>query len=354
MKRRHGQRGQVFPIWTFGTLTMLSLLAFSVNYGNSLYWQLRAQNAADAAAQGAVSVQATHWNAMLSDLHAASIEEYRIRYLLRDLAMVSSSNGPADTSCTPSGTTSCATVYASLRGQFLAAANRYTQDVQLLDTLAQPTTANDLAAVRQAVANFQTNCAGNSGGDCGFSYSVINPGVRTTNLENVISDCCGLTVGGGLASPAGMNLSLRPIQIEVVACANVQPFFPSALSWVKAPAYVAIGRAAATTIMATQEFMETGAITNPLTGQPFQPVEYPESPGNAPTSGLNDASLRIEYGGNINSTNGNKGNPSVSDGNSGFVGTLGNQALDAYAGWWTAISMPPYSGLIGPSQYTCK
>ena len=57
MLNAHAQRGQTFPVWVFGTLTVLTLLGFSVNYGNSLYWQLRAQNAADAAAQGAHAAQ---------------------------------------------------------------------------------------------------------------------------------------------------------------------------------------------------------------------------------------------------------------------------------------------------------
>ncbi len=352
---KHGQRGQTLPIWTFGTLTTLALLAFSVNYGNSLYWQLRAQNAADAAAQGALSIQATHWNALLSDLHAAAVEEYRLRFLLRDLAVVSSSNAAADTGCTTgSGPTSCQTIYQNLSQQFTAAANRYTSDVKLIDSLDTPTYASDVAAVKQTVANFQTNCASTSGGDCAFSYSVVNPQPRTLALHDVFSDCCGSTVGGGSTSPAALNQNLVPLQIEVIACATVKPLFPTILSWSASPNFIAIGRAAATTIMATQEFMESGGIVNPLSSKPFQPAEFPESSGDTPLFSNNDPNLRIDFGGNIDAPYGNNGNPQTSSPNGSFGGTLGNQAMDTYVGWWTTVSIPPYSGTLTEAQYTCK
>jgi hypothetical protein len=357
------QRGQTFPVWVFGTLTVLTLLGFSVNYGNSLYWQLRAQNAADAAAQGALSIQATRWNAMLSDLHAATVEEYRLRYLVRDLALMSSTAAPANTSCSTSapGPTNCSTIYANLVAQYVAAANRYTRDVQTMEALSAPTFTTDENDIKTAVANLQSNCSANSGGDCGFDYTVINPTTRTTALSDVKSDCCGSTVGGGLVSPAGLNTSLNPMQIEVITCADVKPLFPSALSWVTAPTYTAIGRAAATTVMATQEFMELGAMVNPASGNVFQPTEFPESGrtgiGTGPVETAdNDQYLRIDYGGNQTCAYGNCGDPSAvtNPAQGAYEGILSNEALDIYTGWWTTIATAPYSGAVSSGQYACK
>jgi hypothetical protein len=358
-----GQRGQTFPVWVFGTLTVLTLLGFSVNYGNSLYWQLRAQNAADAAAQGALSIQATRWNAMLSDLHAATVEEYRLRYLARDLALMSSTNAYKITYCAlnGSGPGSCRRIYSNLVSQYLAASNRYTEDVQTMQALSTPTFATDQSDVQAAVASLQRNCARDSGGDCAFDYSVISPQPRTTALADVLSDCCGDTVGGGLPSPGALNTALDPMKIEVVACANIKPLFPSALSWVTAPTFTAIGRAAATTIMATQEFMELGAMVNPVSGKVFQPPEFPEAAatgaGGGPTETTdNDQYLRIDYGGNANCTYGNCGNPAtvVAPAQGVYQGTIENQGLDVYTGWWTTVAVEPYSGTLASGQYACK
>ena len=357
------KRGQTFPVWVFGTLTVLTLLAFSVNYGNAIYWQLRAQNAADAAAQGAMSVQATRWNAMLGDLHAAAVEEYRLRYIARDLDVITAPNAALVTGCATSGggPLSCATIYQNLVSQYVAAANRYTSDVQLMQALSTPTFGGDVADIQAAVANFQTNCSSNNGGDCAFNYTVVNPRPRLTALNDVISDCCGDTVGGGLVAPASLNQALQPIEIEVVACAKVKPLFPSALSWVAAPTFTAIGRAASTTIMATQEFMEMGAVVNPVSSTVFQPSEYPESApigtGGGPVNGANnDAPLRIDYGGNVTCPLGNCGNPQrvVNPGNGIFNGVIHNQAMDIYTGWWTSIPIAPYSGPLNAGQFTCK
>ncbi len=89
----NAQRGQTFPVWAMGSLSLLVLVACVVNYGNMLVWQFRAQNAADAAARGMLSAQTSQWNQTMSLLHAAAVEEYRIRYILRDLDEVANNEG---------------------------------------------------------------------------------------------------------------------------------------------------------------------------------------------------------------------------------------------------------------------
>jgi Flp pilus assembly protein TadG len=361
MLKMYAQRGQTVPVWAFGTLTLLTLLAFAVNYGNAVYWQIRAQNAADAVAQGLVSIQATRLNAMLADLHAATVEEYRLRYLARDIAIVSTPQAGGDYAaetgnCTSSTVPSCATMYADLVAQFIAASNRYTSDVQMMESLSAPL-ANDVGDIDGQLSTLTGTCSGPSGVDCGFDYQTLgNAQTRTAALEDVYSDCCGLTVGGGSTGPGEINSSLLPLEVEVVACAKVPPLFPSALSWIAAPTFTAVGRAAATNVMATQEFMELGGVVNPVTGKPFQPAEFPENNGSPADSSNDDPYLRIDYGGNIDKPYGNSGNPQVVTNQKlgAYAGVIANQSVDIYTGWWTSVAIPPYSGSVSQSSLSCK
>src|SRR5665213_2051837 len=56
-----------------------------MQYGEVLRWQIRAQNAADAAASASLSAQTQTWIQQLALLYAASVEEWRIRHLLSGL-----------------------------------------------------------------------------------------------------------------------------------------------------------------------------------------------------------------------------------------------------------------------------
>ena len=75
-------RGQTLPIWALGIAAALVLAFAALQYGEVLRWQVRAQNAADAAATAALSVQTQTWNQQLALVYAAAVEEWRIRNLL--------------------------------------------------------------------------------------------------------------------------------------------------------------------------------------------------------------------------------------------------------------------------------
>src|SRR5438270_8732 len=79
--RLERQRGQTMPFWVVGVLIVLTLLFFVANYGASIIWQIRAQNAADSAASTALTVQANLWNEENTILYSASLDEYRLRAL---------------------------------------------------------------------------------------------------------------------------------------------------------------------------------------------------------------------------------------------------------------------------------
>jgi hypothetical protein len=346
VNRYHYQRGQTLPVWAFGTLTVLLLLAFSLSYGNMLRWQLRAQNAADSAARGLLSIQATQWNEMESTLQASAVEEYRIRAILQAMLLTVHGNG----GCMPVGLgpASCDQIYASERAQYLNSVARYTNDVTILHRLVQPTFANQVSAVQNALAIYQKNCGLPNGGDCAFDYTLVAAQPRADKyLEDVWADCCDFTVGGGTVANPALTSNFWPMEIEVVACAKVPSLFPAFFSF-NAPTYDAIGRAAATTLMATQEFMYPGTIVNPQTGQPFQPVEHPESftNSNVLAGGPNpDLWYQVDFG----------GNPATSNGKATFTYNPGNTGLMTAVGWWSSIPINPFSGtLIAGTNFQCK
>ncbi len=156
-------RGQTLPIWAMGIATALVLGFGAMQYGEVLRWQVRAQNAADAAASAALSGQTQTWNEQLSLVYAAGVEEWRIRSLLTGL-QAAAYNDPG---CQPN----CAAVYSSLRNEYMRAVNRYTTDVQLVNRTSQYTFAQAASDAQALVSQLQTNCGQANGGDCGFSYS---------------------------------------------------------------------------------------------------------------------------------------------------------------------------------------
>ncbi len=349
--RHHAQRGQTFPIWAFGTLTVLTMTALALSYGQMVTWQMRAMNAADAAAKGMLSVQTTQWNETEATLHAAAIEEYRLRVTMNDLLEVIHGDGGCSASTAPS----CATLYANLRQNYLDSLQRYTNDVMIIGRASNPTWTNQVSLIQSALAQYQTNCGTTSGGDCGFDYTLVEITPRpTTYLEDVYADCCNMVVGGG--TQGNPKLDLTPMEIEIVACANVTPWIPTLWNWSGTSTQV-VGRAAATSIMDTQEFMWAGSLVDPASASSavFQQSEYPES-SNDQTTGFANSDLyyRIDFGGNPNDTL-NAGDPSTSNGVGGYTYTATHSGLYVAAGWWTAMPIQPFAGpLTSGVNYSCK
>lgn len=348
----NGQRGQSIPIWAFGTLASLVLLAMALNYGSTLRWQIRAQNAADAAARGMLAVQTSQWNETIAATHAAAIEEYRLRNIMNDLLEVIQGSGGCDSKSGDSGPTTCSAMYTSLRQQYLDGLQRYTNDILVLNRVSYPSQSEQVSQITAALQLYQQNCGKVSGGDCAFNYSLVAYGPRQDSyVENVYADCCAFAVGGNTIGNPKPDLS--PLKLEVVACANVQPAFPSFFQFAP-PRYQAIGRAAATSIMGTQEFMYVGSLIDPVTSEVFQGAEYPESSTGTPVFSGDDVNYRIDYGGNPNNPD-NFGNPAISDGKWGFTYTPQNAGILAATGWWESMAIKPFAGqLTNGVQYTCK
>ncbi len=348
---RNRERGQTMPIWAFGMLTVLSLLALSYNYGNVIMWQMRAQNAADAAAQGMLTVQTSQWNETVATLHATAVEEYRIRFIVNDILQVVHGTG----GCYQNNSfATCDTMYQNLRQAYFDATTRYSNDILMLERVSAPGYPEQIAAMKQLLSGYQANCGKTNGGDCAFSYALVHPEARANDfLEDVYSDSCCFTVGGG--SRAAPTENMTPMQLEVMTCAKVPAPFPRIFNFNAAPTTV-IGRAAATSIMATQEFMYAGSIENNLTGNAvFQPAEYPESATNRPVLSGNDRNYRIDFGGNPNNSD-NVGSPLTAFNFGLFVGgAQRDQGMLVATGWWTSLGIKPLPYAVAEgTDFTCK
>lgn len=352
----HAQRGQTLPVWTFGTLAVLLLLFYMLDYTNAIRWQMRAQNAADAAAAGALSVQATEWNQMLINLHASAVEEFRLRRTLDAMLLTLNGKGGCTNRSIPyplaTSATDCAVIYENLRNNFLASYARYTNDVLQQQAVAPLSSSAQLAEMKNVIQQYQNNCSSTgsnvpNGGDCSFQYTLARSKLRrNAYLEDVKMDAAAMLVGGHTGGNPKDDFT--PYEIEVVTCANVQPMIPHFFS-LNAGTFRAVGRSAATSIQVTQEWLDPGHYTNPGTGKLFQPTEYPENGTTLASSVFGGSSYdwySVEFG----------GNPAQAFPKSeAYVVNVNNDEFSLWTGWWASIPIHPFSGQLAyPSDYSCK
>ncbi len=337
MLSRHAQRGQVLPLWAFGMMSLLAMCFFLFQYATTIRWQVRAQTAADAAAAAALSVQTLQWNQEMMALHAASVEEYRIRRLIGTLLLVARHSG----GCSSAPTTApgvCPNDFASLQPQLVAAVKRYGDDIALLHQLSYPTPAAQQNDANTIVQGLQANCGTPLGGDCGFGYT-MTAYTQRDDMEAVWENPSEVAVGAGTI-PSMASIA-QPAQVEVVVCRDVKPIVPSILG-LQLPTFRAIGRAAATTAMVTEEWLDMGTIVNPATNQAFLPAET-EAPYRAVGAGSYDW-YTLNYGGN---------NAVAYPDQDAYELTAENDELSAYTGWWSSIQMQPFAGPLDETKISC-
>jgi hypothetical protein len=359
----HAQRGQTIPVWIFGILTSMMLMVMVFNYGNSIRWQIRSQNAADAVAQGIMSVQAQHFNQMTITLHTAAIEEYRIRRTLNAMLMVLQGSG----GCTYSGGVpfDCATVYGRLRDNYIAEVSRYGQLVQQMQSVSNYTQTQQITDMNTIAQSFENTCVGSGpkGGDCIFTFAIATPTARP-NLSGALVDAAGELNGDGMALPQPLVADLAPLQIEVTACALVTSPLQSFFKLNVQPFY-AIGRAAATTTMVTQEWSAPGVQINPNSPgggtTAFQPPEFVESPTNSQPGNYSSGTFcnanqptydwyAVKWCSNSYMSVYNPGPPQQLG---GFAGIVKSDEYSVWTGWWSALPIAPYSGKFTPSAGNC-
>ncbi|HZW53322.1 MAG TPA: hypothetical protein VFF00_04760, partial [Candidatus Elarobacter sp.] len=261
-------------------------------------------------------------------------EEWRIRHLLNGLQAAAY----GDPGCGNHGT--CQASFDEMKKEYIRAVNRYTQDLELVNRTSQYTYSQAESDARALVKQLQDNCGKANGGDCGFAYSVVRVQPRTQT--NDVEEDGGAWVINNPGVYASVRQDNMPIQLEIVTCAKVAPVVPGFLGF-SPPTFTAIGRAAATSAMVTQEWMQPGVITNPQTGQPFQKNEQYGPPGDA--TGPNAWNwFLITWPGNSA-----KAFPKFD----AYAERVNGPEYSAVTGWWNAVPIKPFSGALDTGSLAC-
>jgi hypothetical protein len=343
----HAQRGQALPLTAMGIVAMLIFAYFALDFANGIRWQMRAQSAADSAAQAVLSMQTQEFNEMTAMLYASAVEEFRIRRLLNGIVLTEYNAGGCapDPAAAPGvDVPNCDAVYVTLRDQYFKAVARYTQDVQTLNRVtATLNYANVSSDATTLVNNISNSCNGQISGDCSFHY-VVSLGTRT-DTQSVQMDALGILKPslGRLTGPSGVNpLLFAPLKVEVDVCTTVQPMIPGLFGYQPQP-YHAIGRGAATAVMVEQDWLQPGVIVNPFSaGQPFQVPETYVT-GVAHSDGYDWYNLN--FGGNATVANATQ---------NFYRAGLFTDEFSAQLGWWNSIPIHPWTGAQSDSALGCS
>jgi Flp pilus assembly protein TadG len=346
--KHHAQRGQVIPFWAVSIASMLALTGGILTYGNAIAWQIRAQNAADAAALGAIGVQTQQLNTMNMLLYSAAVEEFRIRYLLNGAILAMHKSGGCMPKANGPPANDCIQEFQGEAERFVPAVNRYSNTVNMLNGVTQSmSVANQETDMTNYVAALQNTCGTVTGGDCAFKYLITKDATRAS-LYNVDADAYGILQPNKLRTSAATYQATLygPIEIEIAVCAKS----PSPLLWhFGMPTGHVIARSAAEAVIVVQDWMQPGEIVDPNSGQNETYFQDRSQETNwytsTFTSGLGAGTYYDWYtptfGGNANT-------PSSST--MRFSSTLSSNEFSARVGWWDAIPIKPWSGALSSAQ----
>jgi hypothetical protein len=337
----HAQRGSTLPLALGGIVAMLAFAFFALNYANTLRWQIRAQSAADAAAQAMLAVQTQQFNEMNAALYATAVEEYRLRHTLNAMVEASHGIGGCDYRNPQSGAglPGCATVEATLETEYNASLARYSADLLTLHQITATLDYDHLTADMNAVMTQIRSTSSPVSGDPAFTYGTPIIQERT-DTEAVSMDGDAVlkpSPGHGTTSAAGtLNENLfAPIEVETYACTQVPSIFPSFLSWIFPP-FTAVARGAATPVMVEEDWLQPGSIPNPFTNKPYQQPEAALG-----TTTLTDPSSGYDwYDLNFG------GNGAIAIANEGFSYGVTTDEFSVFIGWWNAIPIHAF----GPAK----
>ncbi len=252
----------MLPLWAIGVITVLVMGLFLLDFGDVVRWQIRAQNAADAAASATLVPEANRINETELLLYAATIDEMRIRYLNQAILNAITQNG-----C--SGTAACVADYNALVPALDAAVAAYDGEVKYLKNVGD-------------VPNWWVEEAttGAYEADIGQWPTWTAPGgYRWPRYE-----VC--TLWGPGCTPSDAAFSFTPVDVEggdvgvetpevaeVAACHQVPLLWAKLLGQSTTASFRAIAVAAWTLAPQTETFAP-GSTTNPATSAAYQPPEH--------------------------------------------------------------------------------
>lgn len=264
----NAQRGQTLPFWLISLVVILSMSFFVYSFFNVVQWNMHAQNAADSAAATVTSPTTNVLNQETTMLYAAAVDEYRLRYLnqamLNKINMIDCPN-----------TSTCAKQYAAIGVEYHQALIAYQDMWQTIQQANNYTTGGQVAADEKAAAKLAESGV--------FDPAFANNGYTVLDY-GVVSSARGQSKHG-----------IR--QTDVIACKTVSIFAPALMGLANGLTYKAVGRSAMISVaypavapppaspspMPTgySQYFSPGAVTNPDTGLPYQPVEDPTNTGTA-------------------------------------------------------------------------
>lgn len=222
------ERGQTIPFWTFATIAMLALVLAVTNYGTQVYWNVRAQNAADSAVATSVAVQANIWNEESTILYSAAVAEYRLRALNQGILNALNQNGGCD-AVTLGGPLSCDTIFNILMPAFQQANADFQKNVQLLSQANQFTQGGQNAQ-RKDAQSILPSCTGNGNGGNGNNGNG-NGGTPTNAVDPAF--CYTVVIGNDGSNP------LQQHTAAVIACRTV-PYIAAPIVNLASPSFKAI------------------------------------------------------------------------------------------------------------------
>jgi hypothetical protein len=329
-----------------------------VNYGNTLRWQMRAQNAADAAAQAVMAIQTQHFNEITTLLYTSNVEEYRARLLLDGMLNALNGGGgcgglpssqkaaaqPSFSNSTVAG--SCSQVFKNLLPYYEESVQRYTTDLFQLNDVAVLTTytkwKSDSAAML-AHLDSSTHCNSTAttvvlpdAGDCAFQYTLNGIAYRS-GLSTDAADAYQFSVHASYPETENAQF-FDPGMVDIVTCAKVPPIFPL-FGALHAKTHYAIGRAGATGVIAEEDWFQPGTLVDPARGTSivFQPKEN-YTPA--------DATLAydwygVSFGGTPWSVATTPDPYHAGQIDYRYVENATSDGLDAFASWWGAMPYDP-------------
>jgi hypothetical protein len=269
-------------------------------YSGEMQMQVRAQNAAFAAASAMAGLQSNKLNQLEAQLYAASLDEFRIRRTIDGMLLTVHRSGGCDpnppppaasgTSGLPSDTSLCIAIYNDLRPRLATLVGRYDAETAQLNAFLASTSYRAIVRqARQLLKDIPKDCTPAGSLDCQFNYTAIPVGgsilAPVAPANYFVHDTLFQRVQTGAGGPPSYEPSLSPLSAEVVTCQKVPllagiPFIGTAAR--PGPTYTVVGRAAARSIPAVQEWFVPGPATpggqgryTPLSGlnlQPFEPA----------------------------------------------------------------------------------
>jgi hypothetical protein len=254
----HAARGQVIPIWTLGAVSLIAMTLFMINYANVMRWQIRAQNAADTAAEAAVVASAEGFDELSLVMYTTSVAEMRLRYLNQALL-----NNLQGLGC--STTSDCESDYNALVAELQKSIQTYDDSKAALVWLGENVNDRYFDSSNGA---FET-ITGYQYADGRQDAACVSAGVACVNQTDQAFTYTPLDIDAG---DVGFG---TPNTAEVASCKSVPLISPKLIGLASGATFRAVG-IGAFTIVSVPETFTAGALGSASTtgGTAYQPVEY--------------------------------------------------------------------------------